>query len=56
MTFELKSTRRSVLAGGAAMVGALAAPGVLRAQPAAVKLGVVHPVTGFAPPGMAALP
>lgn len=47
MTFELKSTRRSVLAGGAAMVGALAAPGLLRAQPASVKLGVVHPVTGF---------
>ena len=36
-------TRRSALAAGAAV---LAMPGVLRAQPASVKLGLIHPVTG----------
>ena len=36
-------TRRSALAAGAAT---LAAPGILRAQPASVKLGLIHPVTG----------
>ncbi|MEO0821491.1 MAG: ABC transporter substrate-binding protein [Pseudomonadota bacterium] len=42
-----KPTRRQVVAGTAALAGGLAAPGLLRAQPAAVKIGVVHPVTGF---------
>ncbi len=41
------TTRRDVLAGGTALAGALAAPGLLRAEAAPVKLGVVHPVTGF---------
>ena len=36
-------TRRTMLAAGAA---SLAAPAVLRAQPAMVKLGLIHPVTG----------
>ena len=40
-------SRRGVLAAGVATAGVLAAPGLLRAQPAAVKLGAVHPVTGF---------
>ena len=35
-------TRRIALAGTAA----LAMPGVLRAQPAAIRIGMVHPVTG----------
>lgn len=40
--------RRRFLAGAAATsAAALAAPTVLRAQPAAVKLGLVHPVTGW---------
>lgn len=41
-------SRRHVLAGATALAGGLAAPGLLRAQPAAVKIGVVHPVTGWA--------
>ena len=36
-------TRRTALAAGAAV---LAAPGVLRAAPAPIKLGMIHPVTG----------
>ncbi len=36
-------TRRTALA---ATAGLLAAPGILRAQPAAVKLGILQPVTG----------
>ncbi|MEM7056046.1 MAG: ABC transporter substrate-binding protein [Pseudomonadota bacterium] len=43
----VKTTRRQLLAGAAATSGVLAAPGILRAQGAPVKLGVVHPVTGF---------
>ena len=35
-------TRRTILAASAV----LAAPAVLRAQPAAVKLGILQPVTG----------
>ena len=35
-------TRRATLAGSAT----LALPGVLRAQPAAIRIGMVHPVTG----------
>ncbi len=40
-----KLDRRTVLAGAAA-VGALAAPGVGRAQAPTIKVGVLHPVTG----------
>jgi len=45
-------SRRAFLAGTAAGTAALAAgsiamPTVLRAQPAAIKVGLVHPVTGF---------
>ncbi|MGG5889612.1 ABC transporter substrate-binding protein [Falsiroseomonas sp. HC035] len=41
------ASRRAVLLGAAgASLGALAAPGVLRAQPAAIKLGILQPVTG----------
>ena len=40
MLFRL--TRRAALAAGAG----LALPGVLRAQPAAVRIGFIHPVTG----------
>lgn len=36
-------TRRTALAAG---VAALAAPAIVRAAPAAIKLGVIHPVTG----------
>ncbi len=41
MTYGL--TRRAVVGAGAAT---LALPGVLRAQPATVKIGLIHPVTG----------
>jgi branched-chain amino acid transport system substrate-binding protein len=37
--------RRTVLAGAAA-IGALAAPGIARAQTPTIKVGVLHPVTG----------
>ncbi len=41
-------SRRTVLKGAAALgVGALAAPTVLRAQPAAVKIGLLQPMSGF---------
>ena len=36
-------TRRTIIVAGS---GALAAPAVLRAQPASVKIGMIHPVTG----------
>ena len=43
-------TRRAAMAGAAAGAATLAAgigaPTVLKAQPAAVKVGVLHPVTG----------
>src|SRR5262245_8888438 len=39
-------TRRSVIAGSLAL-GTLGFPGVLRAQAKAVKVGLIHPVTGF---------
>jgi branched-chain amino acid transport system substrate-binding protein len=45
MTTRL-TTRRSTLAAGAAAMAGLAAPAILRAQPATVKLGLIHPVTG----------
>ena len=38
-----KLTRRTALAAG---LTALAAPGILRAQPASVRLGILQPVTG----------
>ncbi|MFY7913787.1 MAG: twin-arginine translocation signal domain-containing protein, partial [Rubrivivax sp.] len=38
-------SRRSVLKAGAATT-VLGAPGLLLAQPAAVKVGLVHPVSG----------
>ncbi len=43
MPIPLSPSRRAVLLGAA---GALAAPGLLRAQPAAVRLGILQPVTG----------
>jgi branched-chain amino acid transport system substrate-binding protein len=43
MPFGPRLPRRAVMLGAA---GALAAPAVLRAQPAAVKLGILKPVTG----------
>lgn len=43
MALEHPVTRRSALLGAA---GVLAAPAVLHAQPAAVKLGILQPVTG----------
>ncbi|WP_019998974.1 ABC transporter substrate-binding protein [Aureimonas ureilytica] len=39
-------SRRSVLAGGAALAGSLAMPGLLRAAPESIKIGVLQPVTG----------
>ncbi len=39
----LATTRRTALAGGASL---LAMPAILRAQPAAVKIGMIHPVSG----------
>ncbi|MBM3554889.1 MAG: ABC transporter substrate-binding protein [Alphaproteobacteria bacterium] len=41
-----RSTRRQVIAGAAAGTTALAFPALLSAQPAPVKIGVLHPVTG----------
>jgi branched-chain amino acid transport system substrate-binding protein len=43
MPIPLSPSRRAVLLGAA---GALAAPGLLRAQPAPVRLGILQPVTG----------
>ncbi len=39
-------SRRSVIASGAAAIGALAAPAYLRAEAASVKVGVLQPLTG----------
>ena len=39
-------TRRDALKAGAVLAGAVAAPGVLRAQAASVKVGVLQPLTG----------
>jgi len=38
--------RRAVLRGSTAAIAAIAAPAILRAQPAAVKIGILQPVTG----------
>ena len=40
-------SRRGFVAGTTALAGSLAAPAALRAQPAAIKVGLIHPVTGF---------
>lgn len=40
-------SRRAALKGGAASFAAVAAPALLRAQPPAVRVGLLHPVTGF---------
>ena len=42
----LAMTRRGALKAGAAAIGVLAAPAYLRAQAAAVKIGVLQPLTG----------
>ncbi|KAF0104104.1 MAG: branched-chain amino acid transport system substrate-binding protein [Rhodospirillaceae bacterium] len=50
MTKQRKTgvSRRTFIAGGTALAtGAIGAPAVVRAQPAAVKVGMIHPVTGF---------
>lgn len=39
--------RREFLATGAAAIGVAGFPAVLRAQPASVKVGLIHPVSGF---------
>jgi branched-chain amino acid transport system substrate-binding protein len=47
MTMPLRLTRRTLLAAGAATGAAtLAAPAIVRAAPAPVKIGLIHPVTG----------
>lgn len=46
MTGWTHPTRRSLLATGAAGAALLGAPGLLRAQAPAVKLGILQPVTG----------
>ena len=44
----LPISRRAVLASGTALAaGALGSPAIVRAQPAPVKVGLIHPVTGF---------
>src|SRR6204780_4307404 len=47
-TYDRLSRRRFLASAaiGAAVAGSLAGPSVLRAQGAAVKLGLLHPVTG----------
>ncbi|MDF2232372.1 ABC transporter substrate-binding protein [Albimonas sp. CAU 1670] len=49
MTKMTGQTRRAVLKGGVAAAAAatLGAPAVLRAQPAAVKIGLLQPMSGF---------
>jgi hypothetical protein len=42
---DSRLSRRTVLKAGAATT-VLGAPGLLLAQPAAVKVGLVHPVSG----------
>ncbi|WP_296574526.1 ABC transporter substrate-binding protein [Phreatobacter sp.] len=46
MTAWNETTRRSLLKSGAAGAAILSAPGLLRAQAAPVKLGILQPVTG----------
>jgi len=41
-------SRRALLAGGTALAaGTLSGPAIVGAQPASVKVGLIHPVTGF---------
>ena len=40
-------SRRGFVAGTTALAGTLGFPAILGAQPAAVKVGMIHPVTGF---------
>ncbi|MFZ5780362.1 MAG: ABC transporter substrate-binding protein [Pseudomonadota bacterium] len=40
-------SRRGFVAGASAMAGGLGFPAILRAQPAPIKVGMIHPVTGF---------
>ena len=41
-------SRRALLAGGTALAaGTLGSPAIVGAQPASVKVGLIHPVTGF---------
>lgn len=46
MTASNGTTRRNLLTTGAAGALVLSAPGLVRAQPAPVKLGILQPVTG----------
>ena len=41
------ASRRTVLKGGVAATAMLAAPGLLRAQPAPIKVGLCQPISGF---------
>jgi branched-chain amino acid transport system substrate-binding protein len=43
---NMKATRRSFVTGIGAGAAAIAMPGLLRAQPAPVKIGLVHPTSG----------
>jgi len=40
-------SRRGFVAGTTALAGSLGFPAILGAQPAAIKVGLIHPVTGF---------
>jgi len=45
---RLLVSRRALLAGGTALAaGTLGSPAIVGAQPASVKVGFIHPVTGF---------
>jgi branched-chain amino acid transport system substrate-binding protein len=45
-TMDVRASRRRILAGVAAFGGALALPAYLKAQPSAIKVGILQPVTG----------
>jgi branched-chain amino acid transport system substrate-binding protein len=45
-THRFGTTRRQVLLAGAGLAGTLGMPGLVRAQAAAVKIGVLQPLTG----------
>ena len=40
-------SRRGFVAGTTALAGSLGFPAIVGAQPAAIKVGLIHPVTGF---------
>src|ERR1044072_7565761 len=42
-------SRRGFVAGTTALAGSLGFPAILGAHPAAIKVGLIHPVTGFVP-------